>query len=160
MQSKKTCILTVHDGVHLIYGAEDEGPFAHGGVDETEPSTAEEGRGHDLLQGETLLALTFSELSLSGEGNTHFCRGFLLPLNMAANLILLTLTLTRPYGEHRQNFPSTNCEVFDGQFRAAGEGEGEAGFEAHGPQAHHLLHRAVRHLIWDNFEQAWETATL
>lgn len=69
---KKYVILTVHDGVDLVYWTEDKRPLIFGGVDEAKPSTTQGGRGHDLLQREALLALTLAELPLGGKWDAHF----------------------------------------------------------------------------------------
>lgn len=141
----------MHDGVDLVYWTEHKGPFTHGGVDEAKPSAAQAGRGHDLPQSEALLTFTLSELPLGRKWDTHFRRGLLLTLNVAAHLSLRTLmSLNR---EHGQSSLCPQCEVTNGHLGAADESEGKAGIQAHRPQTHHLLHCAIRHLLWNHLEQ-------
>lgn len=145
-------ILTVHDGLDLVYWTEDKRPFILGGVDEAKPSTTQAGRGHDLPQSEALLALALAELPLGGKRDAHFRRGILLSSNVAAHLIPLTLAPLK--GEYCQSSPGPQREVAQGHLGVAGESEGKAGLQAHRPQAHHLLDCIVRHLLWNNLEQA------
>lgn len=144
-------MLTAHDAVDLVHWAEDQGPFTLGGVHEAKLSTAQVRRGHDLHQSEALLAFTFPELPMGRKWDTQFRRGFLLSSNVAAHLILLALMPLN--GEHRQSSLGPQSEIAHGNLGAAGESEGKAGFQAHGPQAHHLLECTVRHLLQNNLEQ-------
>lgn len=151
---KQKGILTGHNGVNFIYWTEDKGICIFGGVHESKSSTSQAGWGHDLPQRVALLALTLIKLSMAGKRDTHFSWDFLLPLNKAADLTLLCLTLLN--GEYSQSSPSPQCETTKSHPGMAGKGEGEAGFQAYRPQAHHLFHRTVWHLLWNNLEHAFK----
>lgn len=69
---RKKVILTVHDGLDLVYRSEDEWLVTFGGVDEAKLSTAKAWRGHDFLQSKALLALTLLKLPPVSKRDAHF----------------------------------------------------------------------------------------
>lgn len=135
----------------LVYWTEDKGLFTFGGVDKVKPSTTQAGRGHNLLQSEAFLVLTFTELPLKRKRDAHFGRGSLLSFDVAAHLILLTLVLLS--GDHCQSSPGTQREIVKGHLGVVGESEGKAGFQAYRPQAYHFLNCVVWHCLWNDLKQ-------